>query len=138
MKSYKVYLERQMRDSAFAEGYARTREELDFAASLAARREELGLTQQGLADLTGIKQPMIARIEGGQLPTPVTLRKLAGALRAVVVITPAKIILEPIFDAEAERVAVQSALIGEEYRRVFAYAFESSTQEDDAAISFIK
>ncbi len=136
MKSYKVYLERQMRDPAFAEGYIRTREDLEFAVSLAARREELGLTQQALADLMGIKQPMIARIEGGQLPTPATLRKLAGALRAVVVITPAKIGLEPIFDAEAERVAVQSALIGEEYERVFADGFDYSAEENDGALSF--
>lgn len=47
------------------------------------RRAELGLTQQRLADLAGLKKHAIGGIEAGQskLPVPETRRKLAAALR---------------------------------------------------------
>ena len=61
MSSFKEFLKEQLLDEEFAEAYEQVSEEMDFALALAQRREELGLTQQALAQLTGIKQPMIAR-----------------------------------------------------------------------------
>lgn len=50
---------------------------------LAARRVELGLTQQVLADRVSLKQPDISRIEqDGWLPPPDVQQRLAEALQA--------------------------------------------------------
>lgn len=44
-------------------------------------RKETGLTQGDLADKAGISQPMLSRIEGGDVdPTLSTLRDLAEAI----------------------------------------------------------
>lgn len=95
MSSFKEFLKEQLLDEEFAEAYEQVSEEMDFALALAQRREELGLTQQALAHLTGIKQPMIARIEGGQMPTAPTLQRLALGLRVGIVFTGAGILLMP-------------------------------------------
>jgi len=55
---------------------------MGFAERLAARRKELGLTQQALADLAGIHMMQVHRYEsGGSLPSLDALKKLAVALR---------------------------------------------------------
>ena len=95
MSSFKEFLQEQLLDEEFAEAYTQVSEEMDFAVALAQRREELGLTQQALAQATGIKQPMIARIEGGQMPTAPTLQRLALGLRVGIVFTGAGILLMP-------------------------------------------
>src|SRR5437660_900066 len=95
MSSFKEFLEEQMLDEEFAEAYEQVSEEMDFALALAQRREELGLTQHALAQSTGIKQPMIARIEGGQMPTAPTLQRLALGLQVGIVFTGAGILLTP-------------------------------------------
>ncbi len=61
------------------------KKELEIVAQLVARRKELGLTQRELADLAGIKQPALARIEqNGAVPRIDTLNKIAKALRVEV------------------------------------------------------
>lgn len=95
MTSFKKFLEEQLQDEEFAEAFEQISGEMDFALALAQRREELNLTQQGLAQLTGIRQPMIARIEGGQMPTAPTLQKLAAALQVGIIITGAGILVSP-------------------------------------------
>jgi transcriptional regulator with XRE-family HTH domain len=51
------------------------------AERVAARRQELGLSQQQLAQLTGTTQSAIARLEGGGRPPRIdTLLKIAEAL----------------------------------------------------------
>ena len=95
MSSFKEFLKEQLLDEEFAEAYEQVSEEMDFALALAQRREELGMTQQALAQATGIKQPMIARIEGGQMPTAPTLQRLALGLRVGIVFTGAGILLMP-------------------------------------------
>lgn len=95
MSSFKEFLEEQLQDQEFAEAFEEVGGEMDFALALAQRREELDLTQQALAQLTGIKQPMIARIEGGQMPTAPTLQKLASGLQVGIVFTGAGILLMP-------------------------------------------
>ncbi|NBD28380.1 helix-turn-helix domain-containing protein [Paenibacillus glycinis] len=59
---------------------------LEFTAYLVSkliqRRRDLGLTQEGLADLTGLKQSAIARIESARVvPKIDTIQTLAKALR---------------------------------------------------------
>jgi transcriptional regulator with XRE-family HTH domain len=94
MTSFRQFLEEELRNEKFAREYQDVRAELRFGLALALRREELGLTQQELAMETGIKQPMIARIEHGQMPTAPTLQRLAKALKAQVVFTGEEVRLE--------------------------------------------
>jgi transcriptional regulator, XRE family len=55
--------------------------ELPTPQDLRERRTELGLTQNELADAAGVSQPLIARIEGGDVdPRLSTLRRIVGAL----------------------------------------------------------
>lgn len=87
MRSFNEYLKESLKDEKFAETYKEIKAETDLAIALTQRREELNLTQQQLAEMTGIKQPMLARIEKGQIPNPVTLQKIAKALQVGVVFT---------------------------------------------------
>ena len=55
--------------------------ELPTPQDVRERRNELGLTQSELADRAGVSQPLIARIEGGDVdPRLSTLRRIVGAL----------------------------------------------------------
>ncbi len=56
------------------------------AGRVRAQRKKRGLTQQQLADLTGIRRPNIARLEGGAHAASLeTLERLAAALETTVV-----------------------------------------------------
>lgn len=96
-KSARQHLvERLARDPGFAEALAETRLEGHLAMELVRLRELRGMSQYDLAEATGIKQPMIARIErGGQNPTLPTLKKLAMALRATIQISATGVELRP-------------------------------------------
>ena len=55
--------------------------ELPTPQDLRERRNALGLTQSALADAAGVSQPLIARIEGGDVdPRLSTLRRIVNAL----------------------------------------------------------
>ncbi|WP_255167323.1 CBS domain-containing protein [Natrononativus amylolyticus] len=55
--------------------------ELPTPADLRQRRTDLGLTQSALADRADVSQPLIARIEGGDVdPRLSTLRRIVNAL----------------------------------------------------------
>ncbi len=55
--------------------------ELPTPEDLRQRRNDLGLTQSELADRAGVSQPLIARIEGGDVdPRLSTLRRIVNAL----------------------------------------------------------
>lgn len=57
--------------------------DLPTPADLRKRRTELGLTQSELADQADVSQPLIARIEGGDVdPRLSTLRRIVTALEA--------------------------------------------------------
>lgn len=90
-KSARQYIEeRRKRDSEFDQALVESRREGDLAIELVRIRELRGMSQYDLAEITGMKQPMIARIErGGQNPTLPTLRKLATALKATIQISAA-------------------------------------------------
>lgn len=57
-------------------------EEHAFSERLHVRRTAAGLTQRQLAELSGVKQPLIAAIEGGtRVPSEAARTALEGALR---------------------------------------------------------
>lgn len=136
MKNLKQLLAEKKRDPEFAREYEIVSEELDLAVQIAKRREQLGLTQQALAARTGIKQPMLARIEKGQIPTVFTLQRIAIALESRLVIDN-ELKLEP--KDEAKRADYL-------YDPAFDVAFRQMTKaeqikhsqrcEDDAAFTY--
>lgn len=70
----------------FEAAYQRT---FGMGERLAARREELRLTQAQVAERSGIRQSDISRIERGKLnPTQATLEKIAAALDSQLVLAP--------------------------------------------------
>lgn len=93
-KTLQQYVAEQSAASpTFAGELAKAREATHLGLALTELREERGLTQREIAERTGIKQPMLARIERGQMPTLPTLRRIAQALNARVVIAPSVPIL---------------------------------------------
>jgi transcriptional regulator with XRE-family HTH domain len=61
--------------------YDHLKPEFDIAKELISMRQHLGLTQRGLAEKAGIKQPQIARIESGkQSPRFDTLVSIAASV----------------------------------------------------------
>lgn len=94
---FRDFLSEQLKDEGFAKEYKEANQALNLGIEIALRREELGLTQQALATKTSIKQPMIARIEKGQLPTLPTLQKIAQALDSVITINGNKVSISPNF-----------------------------------------
>jgi transcriptional regulator with XRE-family HTH domain len=61
--------------------YDALKAEFEFARAVLEMRESLGLTQRQFADLTGIKQAQLARLESGkQMPRIDTLANLAERL----------------------------------------------------------
>ena len=88
---FRDFLNEQIKDESFAKEYKEASQALELGIEIALRREELGLTQKELANRTAIKQPMIARIEKGQIPTLPTLQKIAQALNSSITITGNKV-----------------------------------------------
>ncbi len=87
------YLAEQMRDPEFAREYAKAKRETDFALALTRLREAQGLTQEQLGAKSGIPQETLSRLERGRIPALPTLRRLAKALNATVLILPDERIL---------------------------------------------
>lgn len=79
------------RETEYREAYARLADEFDVASVVIEARIRAGLTQAQLAERIGTKQPAIARIEGGQLPSTSTLQRIAAATGSRL-----RILLEPI------------------------------------------
>lgn len=79
---YRDYVrEREARSPAFREAREEIEAEFAFAWQLIRARSAAGLTQAELAELVGMKQPNIARLEGGTYkPSVATLQRLAEAL----------------------------------------------------------
>jgi transcriptional regulator with XRE-family HTH domain len=67
------------REPAYRKAYAALTDEFDLAAVVIEARMRAGLSQAALAKKIGTKQPAIARIEGGQLPSTATLQRIAKA-----------------------------------------------------------
>ncbi len=106
-KSLQQYVAEQIAASpTFAAELAKAREGTRLGLALTELREERGLTQREVSERTGIKQPMLARIERGQMPTLPTLRRIAQALNARVIIAPDTAI---VVEAIAETVPTKAA-----------------------------
>ncbi|MDR3315470.1 MAG: helix-turn-helix transcriptional regulator [Coriobacteriales bacterium] len=75
-------IEKRSKDNPkFAEGYKRECERLEVAVALMQLREEEGLTQRQLAELSGKPQSTIARIENGSMNTSMkVLNEIATSL----------------------------------------------------------
>lgn len=82
MKTHKQYIDEQVKKNPkFAEDLSNADRDVAIAVELAKLRELRGLSQTEVAQLTGMKQPQIARLESGAyLPQIGTLRKLLGVL----------------------------------------------------------
>jgi transcriptional regulator with XRE-family HTH domain len=92
MKAHREYVaEQEKKSPAFAAALSNAQAEARLAVLLARMRERRGWTQRQLADVAGIRQPQIARIESGTyFPSLDTLWKLADALNATVRIGPGR------------------------------------------------
>jgi len=90
VKAHRQYVREQLsKDPRFAEDLAEASAEARLAVALARMREERGWSQRKLAEITGMKQPQIARLErSGQTPSLETLWRLASAFEAQIVIGP--------------------------------------------------
>jgi transcriptional regulator with XRE-family HTH domain len=78
------YLERQLKDPAFAARFKNAGEAWDVALQIAALREQAGLSQKDLAKLLKTSQQQISRLEspGYEGHSLSTLRRVAGVLHA--------------------------------------------------------
>jgi len=85
---WKDFVSKQMENPEFAWAYSEAKAEFNLGFALARARKERRFSQRELAERSGIKEPMIARIEKGQMPNVSTLAKLAVALNAAVTISP--------------------------------------------------
>lgn len=76
-----------MRDASYKEMVAVEHSKLACAASLLEAREDAGLSQQALANKSGVPKTTIARIEKGNNTSIETLTKLANALGKHVIVS---------------------------------------------------
>jgi transcriptional regulator with XRE-family HTH domain len=100
------YLEKQLKDPAFAARFERAGEAWDVALQIAALRQEAGLSQKDLAKLLKISQQQISRLEspGYEGHSLSTLRRVASVLHARV-----RVVFEPEKKSAGTRVAETAA-----------------------------
>ena len=81
MSHIRNHLNRQLQNSEFAAEYEQLRPEYEAIRAVIAARIENNITQEELAQRTGIRQSNISRIESGAVsPTIETLARLASGL----------------------------------------------------------
>lgn len=81
MSDFRNHLNRQLQDPEFAAEYEQLRPEYEAIRAVIAARIENNITQEELAQRTGIRQSNISRIESGTVsPTIETLARLASGL----------------------------------------------------------
>ena len=81
LKKFDDYLAEQLKDPEFKAGYDVLEPEFSLIKALMDARLEKGLTQKELAEMTGISQGDISRIERGTAnPSIKTIQRLATAL----------------------------------------------------------
>lgn len=87
--NFREFLNEQLKDPEFAKEYYATKPEVDFSIVIHQIREEKGLTQVELAELSGVNQANISRIENGErLPNIYTLQKIANSLGMQLALIP--------------------------------------------------
>ena len=78
MSDLKRHLTEQLKNPEFAAEWERQRPEREYIKAIIAARAETNLTQKELAQITGIRQSNISRIENGKSsPTIATLQQIA-------------------------------------------------------------
>lgn len=81
MRSFSSMLDEQMDDPEFATVFEAEIERLNAAVAVSRAREEARLTQEQLAERSGVSRVTINRIERGKLnPSMKTLSRLARAM----------------------------------------------------------
>ncbi|WP_105301664.1 helix-turn-helix domain-containing protein [Anaerococcus marasmi] len=81
MKTFDKYLEEQLKDEEFKEEYKKMSPELDIIKAMLDARKLQNLTQEELAEKTGIDQADISKLENGtRNPTINLLKRLAEGL----------------------------------------------------------
>lgn len=81
MKTFDKYLEEQLKDEEFKEEYKKISPELDIIKAMLDARKLQNLTQEELAEKTGIDQADISKLENGtRNPTINLLKRLAEGL----------------------------------------------------------
>ena len=81
MRSFNSMLDEQMDDPEFATVFEAEIERLNAAVAISRAREEARLTQEQLAERSGVSRVTINRIERGKLnPSMKTLSRLARAM----------------------------------------------------------
>jgi transcriptional regulator with XRE-family HTH domain len=100
------YLEKQLRDPAFAARFARAGEAWEVALQIAALRQQAGLSQKDLAKLLKTSQQQISRLEspGYEGHSLATLRRVADVLHARV-----RVLFEPTETGNGAHVAEPAA-----------------------------
>lgn len=81
MSNFNEYLEEQMEDSVFKQEYDALESEFAIIQALIDARKASGLTQKQLAEITGIAQADISKLENGNAnPSLRTLQRLASGM----------------------------------------------------------
>lgn len=87
MSDLRKYFEKQMQEPEFKAEHEKSRVEFELVRALIAARMEANITQQELAERSGVRQSNISRIESGYcLPTLTTLQALAKGMNKKLVI----------------------------------------------------
>jgi transcriptional regulator with XRE-family HTH domain len=103
------YLEKELKDPAFAARFRKAGKAWDVAMQIAALREHTGLSQKDLAKLLKTSQQQISRLEspGYEGHSLSMLRRVAEVLHAKV-----RVVLEPAETKHGEQVAESPAPCG--------------------------
>jgi DNA-binding XRE family transcriptional regulator len=80
--SHKALMARLLRDPRMRKAYDAMAPEFEIARELIAARARAGLTQAQVASRMGTTQSVVARLEGGKLPSMRTLQRYAKATGA--------------------------------------------------------
>lgn len=90
MRTFRDYLNEKLKDPEFARGFREERRKLRIAYEIQQARRRRKLTQRQLAQLAGVTQQMISRIENADAPriSLRTLMKVAAALDLEVGLVP--------------------------------------------------
>jgi len=79
--NFKDFKEELLKDADIKRHYDALKPKYELISALVARRNELSISQRQLADLAGMKQPAICRLEGGSGDVKMgTLLRVAKAL----------------------------------------------------------
>jgi len=82
MREFRTYLEEELKDKELARSFREEHRKLRIAYEIHRARRRHGLSQRQLADIAGVTQQMISRLETADAPRTSlrTLAKVAAAL----------------------------------------------------------